>query len=233
MPRRPAGVLLLAALVLVLPGCETAKQVASDLDNSISRMIGGGAPADDGTACYEPYRVAYYRSLNDAAELESVVSGIGRIGFAALLDSATGGGYANQIERQLVTAFEQTLNDMFTDISNNRDRAQEIRRSFADLTDCRRRTADRIRSDLGAGALGEAEAERRMSELRGLQARNADFEIAVRESREQVAAAPTPQQVERRREQVEEVVEDWASGGLARHITWCGGCVYACFVAEH
>jgi len=82
-------------------------------------------PPDDGTTCYDPHRVQFYRTADDARGAESVMSDLSSLLTYTVLQQGTGA-YSNAVASCLSQDFLGTVEAMFTDVDNDRQRILEI-----------------------------------------------------------------------------------------------------------
>lgn len=174
------GMLLLTVAALALPGCTTQNE-----------RIG----ADDGTDRCRPQRIALDSTGNYFAEDILKGAAVGALGGAligalsggsnamrnALIGGAAGaavgaaGGYWASLQQQHK---DQTalLTGISGDLARENEQIDKTQVAFAQLNDCRRDEANRVRSDLAAGRLTRPQAEQAMA---GVKARAAeDLRIA-------------------------------------------------------
>ncbi len=158
------AILLATVVALALPGCTTQNE-----------RIG----ADDGSDRCRPQRVALDSTGNYFAEdmvkgaaigaaggaLLGVLSGGGvrnaLIGGAAGAVAGAAGGYWASLQQQK-TDQATLLTRVSGDLSRENDQIDKTQVAFAQLSNCRRDEAARIRSDLAAGRLTRPQAEQAM-----------------------------------------------------------------------
>jgi hypothetical protein len=174
------AMLLLTVAALALPGCTTQNE-----------RIG----ADDGSDRCRPQRVALDSTGNFFAEDMIKGAAMGAVG-GALIGALTGGGNAarNALIGGAVGAaagaaggywasLQQQNKDQASllisisgDLARENDQIDKTQFAFAQLNDCRRDEANRVRADLAAGRLTRPQAEQAMA---GVKARAAeDLRIA-------------------------------------------------------
>ncbi len=206
--------MLLATIAsLALPGCTTQNE-----------RIG----SDDGSDRCRPQRVALDSTGNYFAEDIIKGAAIGAIG-GALLGALTGGsnagrnaliggvagaaagaagGYWASMQQQNKDQ-ATLLTNISNDLSRENDQIDKTQLAFAQLSDCRRDEANRVRADLAAGRLTRPQAEQAMAGVKAraaedlriarqinakLEERGANFQFANEQVNPPapVAAAPAP-----------------------------------------
>lgn len=209
------AILLATVAALALPGCTTQ-----------SERIG----ADDGSDRCRPQRVALDSTGNYFAEDIIKGAAIGAVG-GALLGALTGGsnagrnaliggvagaavgaagGYWASLQQQNKDQ-ASLLTSISNDLSRENDQIDRTQLAFAQLNDCRRDEANRVRADLAAGRLTRPQAEQAMVGVKAraaedlriarqinakLEERGANFQFANEQvnppAPAPVAAAPAP-----------------------------------------
>ncbi len=206
--------MLLATIAsLALPGCTTQNE-----------RIG----SDDGSDRCRPQRVALDSTGNYFAEDIIKGAAIGAVG-GALLGALTGGsnagrnaliggvagaaagaagGYWASLQQQNKDQ-ATLLTNISNDLSRENDQIDKTQLAFAQLSDCRRDEANRLRADLAAGRLTRPQAEQAMAGVKAravedlriarqinakLEERGANFQFANEQVNPPapVAAAPAP-----------------------------------------
>jgi len=174
------AMLLATVASLILPGCTTQNE-----------RIG----SDDGSDRCRPQRVALDSTGNYFAEdmikgaaigavsgaLLGALTGGSNAGRNALIGGAAGaavgaaGGYWASLQQQNKDQ-ASLLTSISNDLSRENDQIDKTQLAFAQLNDCRRDEANRVRADLAAGRLTRPQAEQAMI---GVKARAAeDLRIA-------------------------------------------------------
>ena len=223
--QRSSVMLQLAAgiAILALAGCQGGANLAqtlTDLTNRTRTMV-NAPPPDDGTVCYRSYRVPFYREANNSDRTDSVVKGLGGVATALMRQSRTGA-YSQQVSSMLTNSFVQTVQAVVKDIENETARVQRLTQRFNALMNCRRREAEDINRRFNQKRISLSAAQVRMATLRALttedistareanaqiSARTEEFTLATEAAREQVAAARTPQEQQRRDTEVKKAEE--------------------------
>lgn len=209
------AMLLVTVASLALPGCTTQNE-----------RIG----ADDGSDRCRPQRVALDSTGNYFAEDIIKGAAIGAVG-GALLGALTGGsnagrnaliggvagaavgaagGYWASLQQQHKDQ-ASLLTNISNDLSRENEQIDKTQAAFAQLNDCRRDEANRVRADLAAGRLTRPQAEQAMAGVKAraaedlriarqinakLEERGANFQFANEQvnppAPAPVAAAPAP-----------------------------------------
>ena len=211
---------LAVASVIALLGCQQVEQATQDVIDETKSLF-SSVPPDDGTSCYQPQRVGFYESANDAAAAESVMSEIGQI-VSDFMTTQLAGTYSAQVASLLDEDFTGTMQSVITDIQNDTTNVQSLTNDFNALLDCRRDEATAINEQYKAGTMDRATAEARLAELRTLTLadierakeantqvaeRNSEYQLAAKQAREDVSAAPTEETKVERNEKVEQADE--------------------------